>query len=109
MRVFRERPAAGRAHLLRVEGELDAFTVHVLREEVDALLGELPIEVTLDLSALSSIDSSGVGAIVSLYRRLRERGRGLTICGLAGQPRWLFDSLKRSFQGGRGPAPSASP
>ena len=60
---------------LAVEGELDAVTVPDLRKEIDKLAAAAPKRVEIDLSSLRMVDSSGVGAIVSLYKRVRGSGR----------------------------------
>jgi anti-sigma B factor antagonist len=88
------------ATTLRVEGELDALSAPTLRPAIDTILGEKPKLVVVDLSALRMIDSSGVGAIVSLYKRLRATGGDVRLDGLAGQPLAIFKVLKldRVFQ-----------
>jgi anti-sigma B factor antagonist len=79
---------------LRVEGNLDAQTAPSLRPTIDEILNERPGLVVVDLSGLRMIDSSGVGAIVSLYKRLRGSGGDLRLGGLAGQPLAIFRVLK---------------
>lgn len=85
---------------LRVEGELDALSAPILRPTIDTLVGEKPKLVVVDLTALRMIDSSGVGAIVSLYKRLKADGGDVRLEGLAGQPLAIFKVLKldRVFQ-----------
>lgn len=85
---------------LRVEGELDALSAPTLRPTIDGILAESPKTVVVDLSGLRMIDSSGVGAIVSLYKRLRATGGDFRLDGLAGQPLAIFKVLKldRVFQ-----------
>jgi anti-sigma B factor antagonist len=80
--------------VLRVEGELDALTVTQLREVLDSLVAEGDDGVRVDLSRLRLIDSSGVGALVSLYKRLRARGRPLRVEGLREQPLAIFRILQ---------------
>ncbi|MEO5728643.1 MAG: STAS domain-containing protein, partial [Byssovorax sp.] len=60
--------------MLKIEGTLDAVTAPELRSVVDALVNESRKEVTLDLVDLRLIDSSGVGVIVSLFKRVRANG-----------------------------------
>ncbi|MCZ8187666.1 STAS domain-containing protein [Rhabdaerophilum sp. SD176] len=78
---------------LRIQDDLDAgtmTTVRVLFEELAAA----EEDIALDVSNVSFIDSSGVGGLVFLYKRLNARGRRLEIAGLSGQPRQLLDHLK---------------
>ena len=79
---------------LRIEGELDAMTAPELRPTIDSLAEETPRLVIVDLSALRMIDSSGVGAIVSLYKRLRSSGGTVQVSGLRGQPLAIFQVLR---------------
>lgn len=71
---------------LVVEGALDAVTARDIESVFDALAADPPQCVRIDLEKLSLIDSSGVGAIVSLYKRLRARGGKLSVAGARGQP-----------------------
>ena len=80
--------------LLKIEGELDANTAPELRPALDALIAEHPKRVTVDLSSLSHIDSSGVGALVSLYKRVRAAGGEVKIAGMRDQPLAIFKLLR---------------
>jgi anti-sigma B factor antagonist len=84
----------GDAIVLKVEGELDALTAPHLRPVLEDLLAASPKKVTVDLSSLRLIDSSGVGAIVSLFKRQRAAGGEFEITGLAGQPLAIFKVLR---------------
>jgi anti-sigma B factor antagonist len=80
--------------VLKIEGTLDAVTAPELRSVVDALVNESRKEVTLDLVDLRLIDSSGVGVIVSLFKRVRANGGQVRITGLRDQPRAIFRLLR---------------
>ena len=62
------------ADLLSIEGELDSTSSRDLREELEALVKRGPSRVVVDLSRLHTIDSAGIGTLVSLYKRVRARG-----------------------------------
>ena len=79
---------------LAVEGELDAVTVPGLRKEIDKLSATSPKRVEIDLSSLRMVDSSGVGAIVSLYKRVRGQGGEVVVIGLRDQPLAIFRLLR---------------
>ena len=64
---------------LAIKGELDAVTVPELRLPIDGLVSRQPARLQVDLSALRVIDSSGVGALVSLYKRVRAQGGQVTV------------------------------
>ena len=94
---------------LAIEGELDAVTVPDLRKEIDKLAAASPKRVEIDLSSLRMVDSSGVGAIVSLYKRVRGQGGEVVVGGLRDQPLAIFRLLRldRVMIGADLPAPSA--
>jgi anti-anti-sigma factor len=77
---------------IRIEQDLDAAAMVSLRAQFEEFArGDDDIE--LDLSRVAFIDSSGVGGLVFLYKRLAAEGRRLTVIGLTGQPRQLLDHL----------------
>jgi anti-anti-sigma factor len=81
--------------ILELHGEFDALGSAGIRQELEAIaLQTRPELVFLDLQNVTFIDSSGVGAIVFLYKRLRENSRKLKITGAHGQPRELLELLR---------------
>jgi anti-sigma B factor antagonist len=88
------RTDTGDESVLKVEGTLDAVSAPELRPALDALVAERRKLVTVDLSALRLIDSSGVGAIVSLFKRIRAEGGEVRISGLRDQPLAIFQLLR---------------
>jgi anti-sigma B factor antagonist len=83
----------GTSHLT-IEGQLDAVSVSDLRSELDKLVATRPAAVEVDLSRLRMIDSSGVGALVSLYKRVRAQSGNVVIKGIRDQPLAIFQLLK---------------
>ena len=83
-----------------LKGNLDALTAPSLKKEIEALLAARRIHVVLDLHGLELIDSSGVGAIVSLFKRVRTLQGDVKIARLAGQPAEIFKLLRldRAFE-----------
>lgn len=79
---------------LSIEGELDAVTVAELRADIEKLLARRPGRVEVDLSSLRMVDSSGVGALVSLYKRVRAQGGDVIVTGLRDQPLAIFRLLR---------------
>lgn len=72
--------------ILRIEGELDANSVIELRPIISKIGEERPSQVRVDLAALRLIDSSGVGAIVALFKVVRAYGGTLDVVGVRDQP-----------------------
>ena len=65
---------------------LNASVANEFRNSAAEVLSRKEREVTLKLHNVSEVDSSGIGAIVFLHRRLVLQGRRLQISGLSGQP-----------------------
>ena len=80
--------------VLRIEGVLDAVTTPEIRPTVEALVVEKRTPITIDVSALRLIDSSGVGVIVSLFKRAKSYGGQVKIHGLRDQPLTIFKLLR---------------
>ena len=81
--------------VVKLYGEFDALGSAGIRPDLEAIvLQGSPQQVFLDLQEVIFIDSSGVGAIVFLYKRLRENSRSLSITGAHGQPRELLELLR---------------
>ena len=80
--------------VLTLKGSLNALTAPEVKANIDALVAEKRLQVTVDLSGLDLIDSSGVGAIVSLFKRLRMIGGDVKIAALRGQPKEIFRILR---------------
>src|SRR5262249_45077377 len=88
------REDAGEATTLPIVGALDAVTAPELRAVVDALVSEQRKSITVELSNLRLIDSSGVGVIVSLFKRVRAYHGDVRIQGLRDQPKAIFKLLR---------------
>ena len=80
--------------VLRISGSLDALSTPELRPMIETLVAEKRAAITVDLSELRIIDSSGVGAIVSLYKRMRAVGSKVEVVGLKDQPLAIFRLLR---------------
>jgi anti-sigma B factor antagonist len=89
-----ERIDTADATTLRFEGSLDALATPAIRLVFDELVTAGKKSVLLDLTELRIIDSSGVGAIVSLYKKMRAQGGEVRIKGLKDQPLAVFKLLR---------------
>ncbi len=90
--------------VLTIQGTLDALTAPELRPTLDAIVAEGRKSIALELSGLRLIDSSGVGALVSLLKRARAYGGDVRVRGLKEQPLAIFKLLQlhRVFPGATG-------
>lgn len=64
---------------VRLVGDLDISTAPLLREGLLRILADGSGDVTLDLSRLSFIDSTGLSVLVGAYKRARESGRTVVL------------------------------
>jgi anti-sigma B factor antagonist len=92
--------------VLKIDGTLDAVTAPELRPTLDAIVAEGKKQITIELSNLRLIDSSGVGVLVSLFKRVRSNGGDVRLVGLRDQPLAIFKLLRldRVFPGQPGSA-----
>ena len=78
---------------LYLKGELDHHgareTVESISEAIDA---KLPRDLTLDMSHLGFMDSSGIAVIVRTYRKIREAGGRMYIENPQPQPLKVLDA-----------------
>lgn len=79
---------------LVIDGALDALTVREIRPVIDAVVADRPTRVTVDIEKLTLIDSSGVGAIVSLFKRVKANGGNVVVVGAREQPLAVLKLLK---------------
>lgn len=62
-----------------LSGDLDINTVDEFRKEVLEKYDDKDSDIFFDLSDLEYIDSTGLGAIIAVYKKVKEKGRNLTI------------------------------
>jgi anti-sigma B factor antagonist len=68
------------AYVVTLSGEIDAYTAPSLRDDLHQLVEhEGALVVVIDLGAVTFMDSSALGAVVGVLRRLRERDGELRI------------------------------
>jgi len=79
---------------LTIRGSLDINIASALADEIDKIVATKPSKVAVDLSALEVIDSSGVAALVKLYKGVRGGGGAIAIQGARDQPLAIFKLLR---------------
>jgi len=73
--------------------ELDASNTGEFKRAI-APLRQANSKLVLDLSRLSFVDSSGLGAMLSCLRQLSAKGGDLKLCGMSKQVRALFELVR---------------
>lgn len=79
---------------IAVPGDFDAEFAVVARSHFEEIADTWNGDVRLDFMQTHFLDSSGIGAIVFLYKRLSARNLGLDITNINGQPLEVLRSLR---------------
>ena len=87
--------------VLWLAGELDISHTDSLRRVAAAALEQAAGEVTIDLSGLQFLDSTGIGTLVDVYRLAHTAGVPIRLRGASERIRRLFQitGLERFFAG----------
>jgi anti-anti-sigma factor len=64
---------------LAVRGDVDAYTGPTLADYLDAAVSETTGDLTVDLSAVHFVDSSGIAVLVAAAKKLRDRASELVV------------------------------
>ena len=81
-------------HTVRLVGDFDAQSAGDVRTAFSQLVEKADRPVLIDFSEVPFIDSSGIGAIVFLYKRLRCNKQDLVFANLQAQPAELIKLLR---------------
>ncbi|MGF1740269.1 STAS domain-containing protein [Vibrio profundum] len=80
---------------LLIRGNLDADGSRHAQQHIDDVIAQDDYqEVEIDFSGVQFLDSSGVGALVYMYKRLIERERDMRIENVRGQPLEIINLLR---------------
>ncbi|WP_284204416.1 STAS domain-containing protein [Psychromonas marina] len=80
--------------MITLSGEMDALGCSKIRPNLEQISAQKQAHIVIDISRVSFIDSSGIGAIVFLFKRLKEQQRTMKITGVQGQPKELMLLLR---------------
>ena len=85
----------GREMTLAISGDLDHHGAHGAMQQIDHALDAalpLPLSLTMDLSGVSFVDSSGIAVVLRAHRRMAALGGSLIVTGVPAQARKVFDA-----------------
>jgi anti-sigma B factor antagonist len=80
--------------VVKVDGQLIVGNRHELKDLIQTALDGGARRLLIDFSGTGYIDSSGLGALVSISKRVREAGGELRLSGLNEDLRSLFELTK---------------
>ncbi len=72
----------GQYAIVRLAGELDLDTAVDLRKALTELIDDRRFWLVLDFTGVTFCDSTGLGALVTVFKRVRERGGYLRLAGV---------------------------
>ncbi len=84
----------GEVTLIEVEGQLIVGNRQELKQQVLEQLEGGDLKFVIDFSETGYIDSSGLGVLVSLSKKIREQGGELRLSSLNDDLRTLFELTK---------------
>ncbi len=94
------RPLEQSVFLVGARGRLDHTTVLDMETALNQLLSAGHVQLVVDLSQASYINSGGLRALVSAWRAARKQGGDLHLCGVHGRLREIIEMVgfERVFQ-----------
>ncbi len=78
---------------LAISGALDAEGALALRPLLEVLAADASRDLAIDISEVTYMDGSGVGALAFTFKRLAAHGYTLKLAGASGQPLALLRKL----------------
>ena len=91
---FSQSKDANGVTVVHVEGQLIVGNRQELKDLVQVAVDQGERRILIDFSRTGYIDSSGLGALVSISKRIREAGGELRLAGLNEDLRSLFELTK---------------
>ena len=85
---------AGGVTVVTVDGQLIVANRQELKQRIQDALDQGDRKFLLDFSGTAYVDSSGLGALVSMSKKVREVGGDLRLAGLNDDLRSLFELTK---------------
>ncbi len=80
---------------IKLTGEMDAHGCSQIGNELERIIDATIVQhISLDINDVTFLDSSGVGVIVFLFKRLKSSGGSLEINNVNGQPKELIKLLR---------------
>lgn len=88
LKIYKQQTDEGL--MVRVAGEIDAFTAPKLREELLALANGKKKTIVVNMKDVSYLDSTGIGVFVGLFKQLKKNGGELQLVDLSERVKRLF-------------------
>ncbi|PKR82532.1 anti-sigma factor antagonist [Heyndrickxia camelliae] len=76
---------------IKISGEIDAYSAPKLKESLQPFENKKLIHLTVNLSEVTYMDSTGLGVFVGLFKMLRANEGNLKLTGLSPRLKRLFE------------------
>ena len=73
---------------VKLYGDLDINSVNIFKDKINSV--EEIRKIIIDCEELSYVDSTGLGAFISVYKNIKEKGEGIVIKGLKPHIKKIF-------------------
>ncbi|NMR24175.1 STAS domain-containing protein [Pseudoalteromonas sp. NEC-BIFX-2020_015] len=80
--------------IIALPTDFSGLTVDTFKDQFEQLAHSPEPQIILDFSKTEFIDSSGIGAMVFLYKRIEKNGQKLALLNVSGQPHKLMSLLR---------------
>lgn len=80
--------------IITIPEDFSGLNVEKYREEFDNIASKEYETVSLDFEKTEFIDSSGIGAMIFLFKRIEQKGTEMKILDVNGQPKKLMMLLR---------------
>jgi anti-sigma B factor antagonist len=64
---------------VKISGEVDIYTSDKMKETLNRIVEEKNAEIQIDCKELSYIDSSGLGVLIGVLKKLKEEDKNLVV------------------------------
>lgn len=84
----------GKIIILKCEGSLDADNVAAFKKTAYDLLDKGSLKFVLDATSIDFVDSMGLGVLISMLRRVKQKDGDIKIAALAPDVKTIFEITK---------------
>lgn len=91
---IREIRRLGKDMVVALAGAVDMHSTPMVHKVLVSACEEKPQRLVIDLGAVSYMDSSGIGTLVEVFRRVNAYKGKLALCGLNERVRSVFEITK---------------
>ncbi|MGD0728101.1 MAG: STAS domain-containing protein [Spirochaetia bacterium] len=85
---------AGTIYVIDINGEMDLYNAFKVKDIVMKMIGRQIKEYVINLENVEYLDSSGIGALLSVHAELKKRGMPFVIANVKGSVKRVIELTK---------------